>query len=376
MIMICAFPAGYAKDFVLVIDAGHGGHDSGALGAHAKEKNINLGVALKLGKMVKENIPGVKVVYTRKNDTFLTLQERADVANKAGGDLFISIHTNSVDRKSPNRKSVNGASTYTLGLHRTRENLEVAKRENSVILLEKDFSTRYEGFDPNSSESYIIFEFQQDKHMEQSVNFASDIQRQFRSVAGRADKGVRQAGFWVLAKTSMPSVLVELDFICNPKVENFLSSEEGQRKMAKSIYNAFVAFKSDYDRKQNSNRSKAENTRENLPVEQVVELPEEKNKNVSQKQVTDNEQKSAVNNTGKTVYKIQLLTSPKKLPLSSSHFKGLSSKSIDYYYENNLYKYTYGEFTSQAEIRREFSKIKKTFKDAFIVSFKDGKRVK
>ena len=224
MIMIYAFPAGYAKDFVLVIDAGHGGHDSGALGAHAKEKNINLGVALKLGKMVKENIPGVKVVYTRKNDTFLTLQERADVANKAGGDLFISIHTNSVDRKSPNRKSVNGASTYTLGLHRTRENLEVAKRENSVILLEKDFSTRYEGFDPNSSESYIIFEFQQDKHMEQSVNFASDIQRQFRSVAGRADKGVRQAGFWVLAKTSMPSVLVELDFICNPKVENFLSS--------------------------------------------------------------------------------------------------------------------------------------------------------
>ena len=135
-------------------------------------------------------------VYTRKNDTFLTLQERADVANKAGGDLFISIHTNSVDRKSPNRKSVNGASTYTLGLHRTRENLEVAKRENSVILLEKDFSTRYEGFDPNSSESYIIFEFQQDKHMEQSVNFASDIQRQFRSVSYTHLDVYKRQGMW------------------------------------------------------------------------------------------------------------------------------------------------------------------------------------
>ena len=229
-----------AKDFVLVIDAGHGGRDAGALGNRAKEKDINLGVALKLGRMVANNVPGVKVVYTRDKDVYLTLQERANKANRVEGDLFISIHTNSIDKKSPNRKTVAGASTWTLGLHRSKENLEVAKRENSVIYLESDFSTRYEGFDPNSTESYIIFEFMQYKHMEQSINFASDIQHEFVSVANRVDRGVRQAGFWVLAKTSMPAVLVELDFICNPTQERFLTSESGQTKMAQAIYNAFV----------------------------------------------------------------------------------------------------------------------------------------
>ena len=213
-----------AKDFVVVIDAGHGGHDPGSLGSKAKEKNINLGVALKLGRLIENNMQGVKVVYTRKKDVYLTLQERANIANKVQGDLFISIHTNSLDKKSPNRRKVAGASTWTLGLHRSKENLEVAKRENSVIYLENDFSTRYEGFDPNSTESYIIFEFMQYKHMEQSINFASDIQREFVSTAGRVDRGVRQAGFWVLAKTSMPAVLVELDFICNPTQERFLFS--------------------------------------------------------------------------------------------------------------------------------------------------------
>ena len=244
-----------AKDFVVVIDAGHGGHDPGSLGSKAKEKNINLGVALKLGRLIENNMQGVKVVYTRKKDVYLTLQERANIANKVQGDLFISIHTNSLDKKSPNRRKVAGASTWTLGLHRSKENLEVAKRENSVIYLENDFSTRYEGFDPNSTESYIIFEFMQYKHMEQSINFASDIQREFVSTAGRVDRGVRQAGFWVLAKTSMPAVLVELDFICNPTQERFLNSESGQEKMAKSIYNAFVKYKSDYDRKQNAGKS-------------------------------------------------------------------------------------------------------------------------
>lgn len=243
-----------AKDFVVVIDAGHGGHDPGSLGSKAKEKNINLGVALKLGRLIENNMQGVKVVYTRKKDVYLTLQERANIANKVQGDLFISIHTNSLDKKSPNRRKVAGASTWTLGLHRSKENLEVAKRENSVIYLENDFSTRYEGFDPNSTESYIIFEFMQYKHMEQSINFASDIQREFVSTAGRVDRGVRQAGFWVLAKTSMPAVLVELDFICNPTQERFLNSESGQEKMAKSIYNAFVKYKSDYDRKQNAGK--------------------------------------------------------------------------------------------------------------------------
>lgn len=261
-----------AKDFVLVIDAGHGGRDAGALGNKAKEKDINLGVALKLGRMVANNVPGVKVVYTRDKDVYLTLQERADKANRVEGDLFISIHTNSIDKKSPNRKTVAGASTWTLGLHRSKENLEVAKRENSVIYLENDFSTRYEGFDPNSTESYIIFEFMQYKHMEQSINFASDIQHEFVSVANRVDRGVRQAGFWVLAKTGMPAVLVELDFICNPTQERFLTSESGQTKMAQAIYNAFVKYKSDYDRKQNSRKGSAPAVTSSTPAPAPAEV--------------------------------------------------------------------------------------------------------
>lgn len=191
----------------------------------------------------------VKVVYTRDGDYFKELQERAEIANKAHGDLFISIHTNSVDKKNKRRTTIKGAATYTLGLHRSAENLAVAKRENSVMMLEDDFSTTYCGFDPNSTESYIIFELSQNQHMEQSIDFASKVQAEMVTTAGRQDNGVRQAGFWVLAKTGMPAVLIELEFICNPTSEAFLASENGQTKFAKSIFNAFKSYKLSYDRK-------------------------------------------------------------------------------------------------------------------------------
>ena len=194
-----------AGDFVVVLDPGHGGHDYGAIGAKAREKDINLGVALKLGALLKKE-KGVKVVYTRDGDYFKTLQQRADIANKAHGDLFISIHTNSLDKKARNRKTISGASTYTLGLHKSAENLAVAKRENAVMMLEDDFSTTYCGFDPNSTESYIIFELSQNNHLDQSIDFAGKLQSEMKSTAGRVDRGVRQAGFWVLAKTSMPAI--------------------------------------------------------------------------------------------------------------------------------------------------------------------------
>ena len=221
-----------AKQFTVVIDADHGGKDYGARGKQLNEKTVNLNVALKLGELIADEMKDVKVVYTRSDDRFLTLQQRADKANKADGDLFISIHTNSVDKSSKNRTTINGASTYTLGMHKTEENLAVAKRENSVMKLEDDFTTTYEGFDPNSTESYIIFEINQSKHVEQSVDFARRVQREFSNTASRKNNGVRQAGFWVLAKTSMPAVLVELDFICNPSVESFLGSSDGQAKLA------------------------------------------------------------------------------------------------------------------------------------------------
>jgi N-acetylmuramoyl-L-alanine amidase len=234
------------NNFTIVIDAGHGGYDKGAKGSYSLEKDINLSVALKLGALLSDNCKNVDVVYTRTSDKYLTLQERADKANKANGDLFISIHTNSVD--GAGRERVRGAATYTLGLYKTEENFAVAKRENSVIELEKDYTKTYHGFDPNSTESYIIFEITQDKHMQQSVKLAQGIQQQLVKTADRSNKGVRQAGFWVLAKTTMPSVLVELGFICNPNEEAFLNSKKGQEELAQAMYNAIVEYKSGIDK--------------------------------------------------------------------------------------------------------------------------------
>ncbi len=229
--------------FVVVIDAGHGGHDPGAVGSFSYEKDINLAIALAFGKKIKENDPTVKVIYTRDTDKFLTLQERADIPNNAHADLFVCIHTNSSTSSVPY-----GSETYTLGLAKSKSNLNVAMRENSVMLLEDNYQTRYKGFDPNSVDSYIMFEFIQDKYLDKSLSFAQDVQRNFEK-KGRVDKGVRQAGFWVLHKTAAPSVLIELGYISNKQEELFLNSDEGQDQMAEAIYNAFSRYKRDYQRK-------------------------------------------------------------------------------------------------------------------------------
>ncbi len=233
--------------FTLVIDAGHGGKDSGAPGAVTQEKTINLKVALAFGKYVERNCPDVRVIYTRTTDVYLTLQERANIANRNKADLFISIHTNALDKGKISR----GFETYTLGMHRAADNLNVAKRENSVILIEKNYKQRYAGFDPNSSESYIMFELMQDKNMANSVELAKLIQSETCSFAGRVNKGVHQAGFLVLRETSMPSCLVELGFITTPDEEQFLNSTEGQDKLGHGIYNAFVKYKKRYGNTKN-----------------------------------------------------------------------------------------------------------------------------
>lgn len=241
--VICAFtPASAKTDFTIVIDAGHGGKDVGAIDNNIREKDINLAVALRLEKILKKRDKNIKVVLTRSKDEYLTLQKRADIANNAKADLFISIHTNSLDLKNPNRKTVEGVSTYTLGLHKDKNNMDVARRENSVMAYESNYTTRYDGFDPNSDESYIIFEMAQKANLAQSVKFAEGVQKQMTNVAGRKDRGVKQAGFWVLWATSMPSVLVELDFITNPKVAEFLGSDKGQEKLAKAIGNATISY--------------------------------------------------------------------------------------------------------------------------------------
>lgn len=231
------------KDFTVVLDPGHGGKDHGACENGAREKDINLAVALKLGQKLKKKLKDVDVVYTRDDDTFLSLQERAAKANKSKADIFMSIHTNSVDKSNKNRTNVCGASVYVLGLHKDQSNMEVAQRENSVIRYEKDFKTSYSGFDPNKDESYIIFEMAQKSNLNRSFSLADKAQKQLVAKASRRDRGVHQAGFWVLWATSMPAVLVELDFICNPTCAAYLNSDEGVEEMAEALFRAIKEYK-------------------------------------------------------------------------------------------------------------------------------------
>lgn len=235
--------------FTVVLDPGHGGHDHGATENNAKEKDINLAVALKVGDLLKKKMKNTNVVFTRDDDTFISLQGRADIANKSKADLFVSIHTNSVDLKNKNRRNIEGASVYTQGPHKDEANLGVARRENSVIELENGFEQKYCGFDPNKDESYIIFEMAQKKNLSQSNRFAKYVQDNLVSVAGRKNRGVHQAGFWVLWSTSMPSVLIELDFICNPESAKFLTSEDGVNKLAEAIYQAINTYYKNIDQK-------------------------------------------------------------------------------------------------------------------------------
>ena len=335
------------KTFTVVIDAGHGGRDAGAIGSFLKEKHVNLSVALALGALIEKDIPDVRVIYTRKTDRFVELDERANIANRNNADLFISIHANSVKQAT----HVRGTETFTLGLARTEENLAVAMRENSAILMEDDYLQKYEGFNPNLTESYIIFEFMQNKYVEQSVSFASYIQDSFVS-AKRLNRGVKQGGFIVLRKTSMPSVLVELGFISNKAEEAFLASEAGQKKLADSIYQAFVRYKDDYERKRGTL-----NLNDDKPNLQIA----------SQAPETEGKQQSD------TIYKIQIFSLNKKLGPTAKEFKGY--KDVGCFEENGLYKYTYGETTDYEEICSLQQKVSKDFQGAFILKFKNGSRV-
>jgi N-acetylmuramoyl-L-alanine amidase len=352
-ILACSYPVigNTINDrFIVVIDPGHGGNDPGAIGTRGKEKNINLNVARKLGRLIEDNCNDTKVVYTRKSDIFVPLHRRAEIANNAKANLFISIHTNAVAKKN---SYVKGTETYTLGLHRTEENLEVAKKENSVILIEDDYKQRYAGFNPNSSESYIIFEFMQDKNMSQSVNFATLIQQNFKGY-NRIDKGVHQAGFLVLRETSMPSVLIELGYISNPSEETYLLSDKGTTDLANAIYRAFINYK--------GNSSKIKPTTVTSNTRQEITTPKEE------------EEEEETKETSKIKFKIQILASDRVLPQNSRQFKGLNP--VSWYKENGLIKYTYAEdedYNKILKIKRKI--VDPKFKDAFIIAFKNDTKI-
>lgn len=393
VLVMTAFAAN--KRFTLVIDPGHGGHDAGALGAISKEKNINLAVALRFGKYVEQNLPEVRVIYTRKTDVFIPLNERANIANRANADLFISVHTNAL----PAGKIARGFETYTLGMHRAKDNLDVAMRENSVISMEKDYQQRYQGFDPRSSESYIIFEFIQGKNMERSVELARMIQRGVCDGANRPDKGVHQAGFLVLRETSMPGCLIELGFITTPDEERLLNNDSRVDDIARGIYEAFAKYKNKYDRSvsvpyrakdsEEVNIPKIVPDQEPAPKTRVVTrgkqpkreeaTPEQPKREVKKqepkKDVKKQEPKKEVKKAeiaDAPVFKLQIFVGSRNLRKGDAHFKG--ETDYDSFQEGNLVKYTLGASTNYNEIYRLRKEKLEKFPEAFIIAFKNGQK--
>ena len=374
------------KRFTLVIDPGHGGHDAGALGAISKEKNINLAVALRFGKYVEQNLPEVRVIYTRKTDVFIPLNERANIANRANADLFISVHTNAL----PAGKVARGFETYTLGMHRAKDNLDVAMRENSVISMEKDYQQRYQGFDPRSSESYIIFEFIQGKNMERSVELARMIQRSVCDGANRPDKGVHQAGFLVLRETSMPGCLIELGFITTPDEERLLNDDSRVDDIARGIYEAFAKYKNKYDKSvsvpyrakdsEEVNLPKIVPDQEPAPKTRVVTrgkqpkreeaTPEQPKRDVKKQEPKKEVKKAEVADA--PVFKLQIFVGSRNLRKGDAHFKG--ETDYDSFQEGNLVKYTLGASTNYNEIYRLRKEKLDKFPEAFIIAFKNGQK--
>lgn len=396
LIMFCLFALASvsAKDkFTVVIDPGHGGKDVGAVGAISNEKSINLNIALALGNLIERNLSDVRVIYTRKTDVFISLKGRAEIANRAKADLFISVHTNSVP---PTKTPPQGFQVYTLGMHRAKDNLDVAMRENSVISLEKGYEKTYQGFDPNSSESYIMFEILQSANMEKSVELARLIQRSVCSKANRNDKGVHQAGFLVLRETSMPSCLIELGFITSNEEEQFLNSSRGIDLMARGIYEAFVEYKNIYDGKVTIPYRPS--TKNQLPIENVlgrlsnntktpaeqVEMPK-RIKVVTQPRTTQTptvkhqrnreERHTSLDGASASIplFKIQIFAINRELSLDSELFKGY--KNISFEVDGSLHKYMIGANEDYYEILRLKEELKQEFPEAFIVAFKNGQRM-
>lgn len=355
--------------FTIVIDAGHGAHDAGAIGSFSKEKNINLRHAILLGDIIKERNPEVKVIYTRDKDVFVELNERARIANRNKADLFVSIHTN-----SSKNKSANGIEVFTLGASRSKENMEVAMLENSVILMEEDHESKYQGFDPNSTDSYIMFEFMKDQYSQRSIACADFIQKELVESSGRYDRSVRQAGFLVLRATSMPSILIELGFISNKEEEKALNNEDKQIANAEAIYRGIISYIHDLEKKGGKailKESQAE-TVTPAPADTAKAAPAAETPAETQKPAEEAKPAPKANTTG-TVYKLQILVSSKKRSLNDPIFKG--RKDVEELKENVGYKYFIGSSTNYDEVAALKSKLGNTFSGAFIVAYKDGKRV-
>ena len=333
-VLVLALPMMAQTNYTVVLDAGHGGKDPGAVGKVSKEKDLNLKLVLKIGQLLKEQYPDVKVVYTRSTDVFIPLQQRADIANKANADLFISIHTNSAESKVPC-----GVETFILGTEKMEANLDVAMRENAVMKLESDYKTTYQGFDPNSIDSYIMFELMQNSYMDQSLQFATQVQNRFVGHLNREDRGVRQAAFWVLLKTACPSILFEMGFISNPDEEKFLNKETSMTQMAQAIVNAFGA----YTHRQAVRQAEIDT----VPAPQPAPLTS--------------------NLSPITYYAIQVCASKVPLQPNDPQLKGLTCECMQV---GDWYKYYTAADTDRANVAKQLPEVKKLFPDCWIITVK------
>ena len=384
LITICCFVVSAdaaSKKFTLVIDAGHGGHDTGAVGAISKEKNLTLKFALAFGRMVERNCPDVKVIYTRKSDVFVELYKRAEIANRNKADLFISVHINAL----PKGRVARGFQTYTLGSSKRTgkktgvfQNLEVAKRENSVIFLEKDYKQTYHGYDPNSPESNIMFEFIQDKNMENSVELAKYMQRYVCRATGRQDMGAQQDNLAVLRLSSMPGCLIELGFISTRDEEKYMNSKAAEEAYARGIFNAFLAYRKKhggnitipFQAEPEEIPQPVQPVQETQPVQPVVEQP------VVEQPVPEAIKAGPVKAAPKPavlIFKVQIFASSVKLKPTDARLK--KHREATYYQEGGMYKYTIGASEDYNAINRLRKELLSDFPEAFVIAFKDGSRM-
>ncbi|WP_188050362.1 N-acetylmuramoyl-L-alanine amidase [Flavobacterium sp. GP15] len=367
LMVISASVFSQSTTFRVTLDAGHGAHDFGAVYEGRIEKNIALAIVLKVGKIL-EATPQMQINYTRKTDVFIDLIERANIANRFNANIFVSIHCNA------NRNTAaDGTETYVMGLSKVASNLAAAQKENSVITLEKDYKQKYEGFDPNSPETMIGMTLMQEEYLDNSISLASKIEDAFADLGKKIrGGGVKQAPFMVLHKAYMPRVLIETGFISNTIEGNLLNSEEGQNEIAKAIADAIVSYKKEY-----YGNGEIEITGE-LPSQKINEKPIPDNTPVRPKITTPSEEpiltKKPVEDNGKPIFKVQLSATIKKVELSPSNFNGLKNISVSF--ENNVYKYMYGETTDYNEAKQDLQEAKrKGYNTAFLIAYKNGEKI-
>ncbi len=361
----------------VVIDPGHGGHDHGCSGIHSKEKHIALNISKKLGNYIKNKYPKVKVIYTRERDVFVPLHTRAKIANKNKADLFISIHCNAIGSQ---KHLVRGTETYIMGLHDADENLAVAKRENEAILLEKDYEQNYHGFDPESPEGHIILAMVQNAFLEQSIAFAEKVEHNFKYIAGRKSRGVKQAGFLVLRETAMPSVLIETGYLTNKKEEKFMRTSKGQDDLAFAIFQAFQSYKKEMEL-DNTTLPPALPTKSQSPIQsdkiksttqgKVQPMPQSKEKEKTSYQSSIKKSKS-----NQVQFKVQLASASSRLKTTSKKWSKIKFP-IEIKKENGNFKYLAGNFKSLKEAKQAQKKLRSIgFKDAFVVAYQGGNKIK